>query len=60
MRRPDFYDDKPTGDSLSDQDRRLLAELEAMAVEREAIVAEMVALAELCKRIIQPPVRYVL
>ena len=60
MRRPDIYDDMPDGDAQRDRNRRRLAELERDTAKRHARLAEVVALAELCSRIVQPPVRHVL
>ena len=60
MPRPDIYDTMPDGDALRERNRLRAAELERAAAEEQARYADMIALAELCRRIVQPPVRYVL
>ena len=60
MRRPDIYDTMPDGDALREHNRLRTAELEREAAEREAAYADLIALAELCRRIVQPPVRHLL
>lgn len=61
MRRPDIYDTMPDGDALRERNRLRAAELEReAAAEAEARYADTIALAELCRRIVQPPVRYLL
>lgn len=60
MRRPDIYDQMFAAGIEPERDVHRIAELEAAVAEREAVMADVIALAELCRRIVQPPVKYVL
>jgi uncharacterized protein (DUF2384 family) len=60
MRRKDIYDNMPDGAAQRRRNKRRLAELERDAAARRARIAEVLALADLCGRAIQPPVPHTL
>lgn len=55
MRAKDIYDDMPDGAAQRRHNRRRLAELERDGAARRARLAEVLALAELCRQVVQAP-----
>jgi hypothetical protein len=56
MRPRDIYDDMPDGKTLRAHNKRRLAELERDGAARRARIAEVLALADLCRQAVQSPV----
>jgi hypothetical protein len=60
MRPRDIYDEMPDGAAQRQYNKRRLIELEQDGAARRARIAAAMALADLCRQVIQAPIPHVL